>query len=167
MHINPDIKECFVLRAWYDTDGSAQNFKAHPSTNTMSSSSGFNRAELRAVDEIKQAGYGMPGQPEYFSARGTVMHIKSDNVSYPACANDGCNKKVEEVNGLWRCEKCDQSFEAPKHRCVFAEYLLMELKGELPGILSRWPFPITLARCGFKASMTLEKSFLVCPLMTF
>jgi replication factor A1 len=118
MQINPDIKECFVLRGWYDTDGSGHNFKSYSTTNATPSSAGFNRSELRALDEIKQAGYGMPGQPEYFSARGTVMHIKSEGVSYPACPNDGCSKKVEEVGGLWRCEKCDQSFDAPKHRYV-------------------------------------------------
>jgi replication factor A1 len=122
MQINPEIKECFVLRAWYDIDGSGQSFKLH-STGNVTSSAGFNRSELRALDEIKQAGYGMPGQLEYFSARGTVMHIKSDTVSYPACPNDGCNKKVEEVGSLWRCEKCDQSFEAPKHRYVFVEFI--------------------------------------------
>jgi len=118
MQINPDIKECFVLRGWYDIDGCGQNFKSYSSTNAGSSSVGFNRSELRALDEVKQAGYGMPGQPEYFSARGTVMHINSETVSYPACPNDGCNKKVEASGSLWRCEKCDRSFEAPKHRYV-------------------------------------------------
>lgn len=123
MQINPDIKECFVLRGWYDTDGSGQSFKAHSSTNTTTSAAAFNRSEVRAVDEIKQAGYGMPGQPEYFCARGTVMHVRSENISYPACANDGCNKKVEQMGNVWRCEKCDQSFEAPKHRYGFCRIL--------------------------------------------
>jgi len=48
------------------------------------------------------------------------MHINSETVSYPACPNDGCNKKVENSGSLWRCEKCDQSFDAPKHRYIMS-----------------------------------------------
>ncbi len=118
MQINPDIEECFSLRGWYDTSGSEQTFKAYSTSSAISSSAGFNRSELRGLDEVKQASYGTPGNPEYFSARGTIMHLKSDPISYPACANEGCSKKVEEVGNVWRCEKCNQSFEEPKHRYV-------------------------------------------------
>lgn len=118
MHINPDIDECFALRGWYDSAGSDQTFKAHSIASGSSSTFGFNRAEIRSLDEVKQTGYGMPDKPETFSARGTIMHIKSDNISYPACPTPNCNKKVIEMNGSWRCEKCDKSFPAPEHRLV-------------------------------------------------
>ena len=117
MQVNPDIEECFILRGWYDTSGSEQTFQAHTAAGS-SSTVGFNRSEMRSLDEVKQANYGMPDKPEYFSARATVMHIKADNISYPACPTPQCNKKVIETGNSWLCEKCDQSFEAPEHRLV-------------------------------------------------
>ncbi|KAF8911056.1 hypothetical protein CPB84DRAFT_1763251 [Gymnopilus junonius] len=120
MHINPDIDECFALRGWYDSAGSDQTFKAHSIASGASSTFGFNRAEIRSFDEVKQTGFGMPDKPETFSARGTIMHIKSDNISYPACPTPSCNKKVIEMNGSWRCEKCDKSFPAPEHRYIMS-----------------------------------------------
>jgi len=120
MQVNPDIPECFALRGWYDESGAVQTFKAHSTTSSGGSSSAFNRAEVRGLEEVKQAGYGTPGNPEFFSARATVMHVKSEPLSYPACHNDGCNKKVEDVGGSWRCEKCNQSFDRPQHRYIMS-----------------------------------------------
>jgi len=120
MHVNPDIEECFLLRGWYDNLGTDQTFKAHSNAAGVSSTFAFNRSEIRSLDEVKQAGYGMPEKPETFSARATIMHIKSDNISYPACPTPACNKKVVESNGVWRCEKCNQSFDAPEHRYIMS-----------------------------------------------
>ncbi|KAF8798141.1 replication factor-a protein [Phlegmacium glaucopus] len=120
MQVNPDIEECFALRGWYDSSGSVQTFQVHSNIPGSSSAVGFNRSDIRSLDEVKQAGYGMPDKPEYFSARATVMHIKADNISYPACPTSGCNKKVIEMGGSWRCEKCNQSFEAPEHRYIMS-----------------------------------------------
>ncbi|PPQ93249.1 hypothetical protein CVT25_015247 [Psilocybe cyanescens] len=120
MQINPDIEECFSLRGWYDNLGTDQTFKAHSNVGGSTSTFGFNRAEIRSLDEIKQAGYGMPEKPETFSTRATIMHIKNDNISYPACPTPNCNKKVVDVNGSWRCEKCNQSFGAPEHRYIMS-----------------------------------------------
>ena len=117
MQVNPDIEECFILRGWYDSSGSEQTFQAHTGAGS-SSTVGFNRSEIRSLDEVKQANYGMPDKPEFFSARAMVMHIKADNISYPACPTPNCNKKVIEMGNSWRCEKCDQSFEVPEHRLV-------------------------------------------------
>jgi len=119
MQVNPDIEECFILRGWYDSSGSEETFQAHTSAGS-SSTVGFNRSEIRSLDEVKQANYGMPDKPEYFSARATVMHIKADNISYPACPTPLCNKKVIEMGNSWRCEKCDHSFDAPEHRYIMS-----------------------------------------------
>jgi replication factor A1 len=115
MHVNPDIQECFDLRGWYDSQGANENFHAHSNLNATTSMT-FNRDDLRSLDDVKQAQYGLPDRPEYFSTRATIMHIKSDNLSYPACPNQNCNKKVIELGDGWRCEKCAQSFSAPEHR---------------------------------------------------
>ncbi|KAF4615161.1 hypothetical protein D9613_003179 [Agrocybe pediades] len=120
MQINPDIEECFALRGWFDSLGDTQTFKAHSISSGQSSTFGFNRADIRSLDEVKQAEYGMPDKPDMFSTRATVMHIKSDNISYPACPTPNCNKKVIEVGDQWRCEKCSQNFPAPEHRYIMS-----------------------------------------------
>ncbi|KAJ3485025.1 hypothetical protein NLJ89_g11935 [Agrocybe chaxingu] len=121
MQVNPDIAECFLLRGWYDSSGAEQTFKAHSISNMGGSSSfGFNRADMHSLEEVKQAGYGMPDKPEQFSARATIMHIRSENISYPACPTSGCNKKVIQIPDGWRCEKCNQVFPAPEHRYIMS-----------------------------------------------
>lgn len=117
MNVNPDIDEAFALRGWYDSFGAEQAFQSH--SNALSaglSSGGFNRAEMRNLNDVKVSQLGMSDKVDYFSARATIMHIKSDNISYPACPTQGCNKKVIETSDQWRCEKCDRSFEKPEHR---------------------------------------------------
>jgi len=116
MHVNPEIDESFALRGWYDSKGVDQTFKAHSNSGGGASTAVFNRADIRSLDEVKQVGYGMPDKPETFSTRATIMHIKSDNISYPACPTPTCNKKVVEYGDSWRCEKCSQNFSAPEHR---------------------------------------------------
>jgi replication factor A1 len=123
MQVNPEIDESFSLRGWYDSNGAEQTFKAHSSSGGGGSMAAFNRADIRSLDEVKQAGYGMPDKPDVFSARATIMHIKSDNISYPACPTPNCNKKVVDMGENWRCEKCNQSFSAPEHRYVLHFYV--------------------------------------------
>lgn len=162
MQINPDIEDCFTLRGWYDTSGSNETFKSHSGSSSATSGFGFNRSELKGLDEVKQAAYGMPGNPENFSARGTIMHIKSEPLSYPACSNEGCSKKVEEVGEAWRCEKCDQSFNEPKHRYVFLVRDLGNTNQDSSVISCQWRLPIILGKPGSRVSMMSEKSFLAC-----
>lgn len=115
MAINPDIDECFQLRGWYDSIGTTQSFQAHSNTGG-GTLSGFKRSEMRSINEVKEAQLGQADKVDYFSIRGTIMHIKADNICYPACPTPGCNKKVIELNGSWRCEKCNKSFDAPEYR---------------------------------------------------
>ncbi|PPQ98811.1 hypothetical protein CVT24_003365 [Panaeolus cyanescens] len=116
MQVNPEIDASFKLRGWYDSGGANESFTAQSTTSAGSSSSGpFNRNEMRTFDEVKTQGYGLPEKPVFFSARGTIMHIR-ENISYPACPTDGCNKKVNEMGDSWRCEKCNLSFGSPSHR---------------------------------------------------
>lgn len=120
MHVNPEIDECFALRGWYDNSGAQQSFKAHANTGGGSSSYAFKREDIRSLDEVKDAEYGRPDKPENFCARATIMHIKSDNIAYPACPTTGCNKKVVEMGDSWRCEKCSLSFEKPEYRYTYS-----------------------------------------------
>jgi replication factor A1 len=120
MAINPDHEEAFSLKGWYDAVGTQQSFHSH--TNAVSSGGlqgPFNRAEIRTLKSVKDDQLGQSDKVDYFSTRATIMHIKSENISYPACPTQGCNKKVVQVSKDWRCEKCDRNFERPEHRYVF------------------------------------------------
>ncbi|KAG6833645.1 hypothetical protein H0H87_002841 [Tephrocybe sp. NHM501043] len=120
MSINPDIEECFALRGWYDSAGAGQSFQAHSNTGGIGAAIGFKRDEMRSLAEVKDAQLGQQDKVDYFSTRATVMHIKADNISYPACPTVGCNKKVVDLGSGWRCEKCNKSFEAPEHRYIMS-----------------------------------------------
>lgn len=126
MNINPDIEEAHALRGWYDSIGAEQPFQSH--SNAMSAgagmaSGGFDRTQMRSLAFVKNNKLGMEDRVDYFSTRATVMHIKGDNISYPACPTQGCNKKVVESNDEWRCEKCNASYEKPEYRYVFLTIL--------------------------------------------
>ena len=115
MEVNPDIPDAHVLRGWYDAEGSAQSFQPQTTSTFTGGSATFNRSEIRYLDDIRNAEIGQE-KVEYFSSRATIMHIKADNIAYPACQNEGCNKKVSQQDDSWRCEKCDQVFARPSYR---------------------------------------------------
>ncbi|KLO19144.1 replication factor-a protein [Schizopora paradoxa] len=118
MTSNPDIPEAHVLRGWYDATGSDQTFKSYSGSATSSGSGSFRREELRTLENVKESQLGMGDKQEYFSCRATILHVKHDNLSYPACQTENCNKKVVETHEGWRCEKCDRSFERPDYRFI-------------------------------------------------
>lgn len=122
MSINPDLDEAFVIRGWYDATGAEQSFQSHTHSapSAGGSFSSFNRAEIRNLREVKESQLGTSDKADFFSTQATIMHIKSDNISYPACPTPNCNKKVVEVHDGWRCEKCDRSFEKPQHRYIMS-----------------------------------------------
>jgi replication factor A1 len=56
MGVNPDIEEAFALRGWCDASGAEQSFQAN--SNSMPaglSSGGFNRAEMRNLNDAKES----------------------------------------------------------------------------------------------------------------
>lgn len=120
MEINPDIPEAYALRGWYDTDGKGQDFQPQTTSAPRTGGAGFNREEIRLLDDVRNSNLGGGDKPDYFAARATIMHIKSDNIAYPACQTQGCNKKVIEQHDGWRCEKCDKVYERPSYRYIMA-----------------------------------------------
>jgi replication factor A1 len=120
MSINPDIDEAFVLRGWYDSSGAAQSFQAHSNATPGGTGGAFNRNDIMSIVDVKSAKLGEnPDQADSFCARGTIMHIKSDNIAYPACpgrSGQGCGKKVVQGGEGWRCEKCDITHDKPEYR---------------------------------------------------
>jgi replication factor A1 len=74
---------------------------------------------MRTINDVREAQLGMSDKPDLFAIRATIMHIKNDNIMYPACLTPQCNKKVTESQGSWKCEKCDRSYEKPEYRSVY------------------------------------------------
>ncbi|KAI0295475.1 replication factor-a protein [Russula brevipes] len=117
--INPDIQEAHFLKGWYMDGGAQASFNSHTQAGLSSGPGGaINRSEMRTIDDVKVAQLGMSDKPDFFAIRATIMHIKTDNITYPACPTPQCNKKVMETHDGWRCEKCDRSHEKPEYRYI-------------------------------------------------
>ncbi|KAL1732495.1 hypothetical protein EV714DRAFT_206529 [Schizophyllum commune] len=131
MFVNPDTTEAFHLRGWFDDDGKTLQFSSHTSGGGgPGTGRGFDRDDQRTLMEIKNANLGMGDQPDYFSSRATIMHIKDNNFAYPACRSPDCNKKVVENGpGEWRCEKCNVSHSSPDYRFML-QLAVADLHGQ-------------------------------------
>jgi len=119
---NPDSPEAYQLKAWYDQQGgSNQEFKSLK--NEVSSNSGLNtKQDIQSRKTILQAQseeLGKNDKPDYFSIKAYISYIRTENFSYPACASEGCNRKViQQSDDTWRCEKCDVNHPKPNHRYI-------------------------------------------------
>ena len=116
--INPDIPQAHKLRGWFDAEGVGMNFQTYSkeydgSTTTRSKQSG-------TLADIVNLNLGNNEKPDYLSFSATIVHIRPENAYYPACGNEGCNKKVTDVGGSWRCEKCEQQFAEPRYRYILS-----------------------------------------------
>ncbi|GAA5921776.1 hypothetical protein JCM1841_001858 [Sporobolomyces salmonicolor] len=118
--IDPDIEEAHQLRGWYDTQGQNQSFAAH--SNSMASGGGsFKPDAFKTLRDVVDENLGMSDKPDFFATRATITYIKGDNMSYPACPTDRCNKKMsQEGDDLWRCEKCEMTYPAPQYRYILS-----------------------------------------------
>ncbi|KAI0306720.1 replication factor-a protein [Multifurca ochricompacta] len=121
MTIGPDIPEAHTLKGWYMDGGAQASFNSHTQARSLSGPGGtINRSDMRTINDVREAQLGMSDKPDFFSTRATIMHIKTDNILYPACPTPQCNKKVTESHDGWRCEKCDRSFEKPEYRYIIS-----------------------------------------------
>lgn len=118
MSVSPDIPEAHGLRGWFDSAASGMSFKSHSRDGgSAGAGAGTGRTDVyKTILEIKDENIGMNDKPDYISIRATVLFVKKDNISYPACPGEGCQKKVTDTGDGWRCEKCDRSYPAPNHR---------------------------------------------------
>lgn len=118
MIVDPDIPEAHKLKGWYDVQGRNENFASH--TNMGSAGAAGGRVDAtKTIAQIRDEGLGMSEAPDYFSVKATIVYIKNDNFSYPACSSEGCSKKVvENSDGTWRCEKCQVDHPKPNHRYI-------------------------------------------------
>lgn len=126
MHVNPDIPEAHGVRGWYDAEGfnKSGQFKTYNAaglggTGGGMADGGMNARERKLIQQAKDENLGMSEKPDYFNFKGTVIFVKNENLYYPACPKEGCNKKItQESENSWRCEKCEMTYEAPEYRYI-------------------------------------------------
>ncbi|KAK1148283.1 Replication factor A protein 1 [Aspergillus melleus] len=118
MTVDPDIEEAHKLKGWYDAQGRAGAFTSHASM--LGATTSTAKAEqFKTVAQVREEQLGMSDDAVYFSLKATVIYIKQDNMCYPACLSEGCNKKVTELDpGQWRCERCDKTYPKPEYRYI-------------------------------------------------
>jgi len=106
-----NFQRCKQLYDWFHEQGGKDT-----STNPLTVSSFASGTSLGpvpmsqrgALDDIQSKDLGAdPDKPDYIIFKGTLSFIKTENFQYPACANDGCSKKVvQSTDSSWFCEKC-------------------------------------------------------------
>lgn len=118
MTVDPDIEEAHKLKGWYDAQGRDESFNSYATMSSATNAS-TKSTPFKTVAQIREEQLGMSENVDYFSLKATIVYIKQDNVSYPACLSEGCNKKVTELDpGQWRCEKCDKTHPKPEYRYI-------------------------------------------------
>ena len=122
MTVDPDIDEAHKLKAWYAAKGRAENFSSHAGmTGTTMGAAGGRSDPFKTIAAVKDEQLGMSENADWFSVKATIIYIKQDNVAYPACLSEGCNKKVVETDpGEWRCERCDKTHSRPEYRYIMS-----------------------------------------------
>ncbi|OWB73514.1 hypothetical protein B5S31_g3260 [[Candida] boidinii] len=127
---NPDTPESHKLKGWYDSQGVNENFKSlkqedGPARSSLNSIPAI--LERKTIRQAEMENLGHTSNQDFFNLKATVTYLKTDNFSYPACLNDGCNRKVlEQPDGTWRCEKCQANHDHPNHRYILTCSVLDE-----------------------------------------
>jgi replication factor A1 len=116
MSVDPtELVEAHGLRGWFEAIGSKKEFTSQAGGAGGSRFQDIKKEDFKTLHEVKESDIGTVNEKgDYFTARGTIVHIKPDPVSYPGCPE--CNKKVQNIGDGWRCEKCDRSWPEPKYR---------------------------------------------------
>lgn len=120
MTISPDIPESHTLKAWWDKEGRSGKFDTH--SNLASAGAAGGRSDRHVtILQVKEEGLGSGDVPDYFALTATITYAKNENFCYPACKNDGCNKKVTDIgDDKWRCEKCEVNHDQPEYRYILS-----------------------------------------------
>ncbi|KZF20117.1 replication protein A 70 kDa DNA-binding subunit [Xylona heveae TC161] len=121
MTVDPDIDEAHRLKGWYDAQGHADSFMSHASLAAATGGAGSRNEVYKSIAQIRDEQLGYSESVDYFTTKATVIYVKQDNIAYPACLSEGCNKKVFEVSpDEWRCERCDKSYPRPEYRYILS-----------------------------------------------
>ncbi|KAJ1809120.1 Replication factor A protein 1 [Coemansia sp. RSA 2599] len=121
--VNPDIPDAHQLRGWYDATGRSLGFQSFGSMGGAGGeTSERSDAQLKTMAQVRDENLGGGANADFFTLKGTIVYIRTNNLSYPACPSEGCNRKVVEDSstGQWGCEKCARSYPAPEYRYIFS-----------------------------------------------
>lgn len=119
MTVDPDIPDAHRLKGWYDSTGRTDTFATHQGLSTVGAATG-RKDEAKTISQVKDENLGVDDQA-YYSIKATIVFVKQDNFCYPACAKEGCNKKVAPMgDGTWRCEKCEVTHDKPDYRYILS-----------------------------------------------
>ncbi|KAL8107718.1 hypothetical protein AgCh_024210 [Apium graveolens] len=116
--IEPDIPEAHKLKAWMENDG-----KNAP-VSSISREASIGRQDVRkTISQIKDENLGTSEKPDWITVTATLSYLKTDNFCYTACplkiGERQCSKKViNNGDGTWRCERCDQSVDECDYRYI-------------------------------------------------
>lgn len=128
---NPDIQEAYTLKGWYDANASNTTFKALKTESGGGADTSKFIADRTTIARAIESNLGRSEKGDYFSVKAAVSFLKVDNFAYPACLNEGCQKKViMQSDGTWRCEKCDMNHPHPKYRYMLT-ISIMDQTGQI------------------------------------
>ncbi len=119
--IEPELPETSRLHSWYKSGG-ASSTQTRSMTQEATSGRGTRSIENRktfASIRDNNIGSGSPNG-EFIEVKGMIQFVKKDQMWYPACPEEGINKKVvlNTVDNKWYCEATSKSYDAPEYRYI-------------------------------------------------
>jgi replication factor A1 len=116
------ISETQQMHTWWKTTGNSAPTKTLSSSGSGGGGNRFDKRKPLSSIKIENLGYGE--KPSWLDTKGTVNFIKHDGTwCYPACPEEGINKKVVEADGGWLCESNGKTYDAPQWRYIFSMVL--------------------------------------------
>lgn len=118
MVFNPDIEKAVALRQWYSSHGGTTGFLSISSGGGTGAENGF--AKRKSLMDIEDEGLGKGEKPDYITTKASVTMLLSERGPwYPACPDEGNNKKlVEKTDGTWFCEGNQTAYDKPQYRYI-------------------------------------------------
>ncbi len=128
--VNPQVPEVNRIMNWWQSGGSSGKDvkKMTSSSGGMSRFPEFKDRKTISTIRDENLGCNIPDKPEFVSFKGSITFIKSDREGgawYPACPNadEPCKNRYkvnQSTDGMWFCEKCNQSYDNCMYRFVFS-----------------------------------------------
>ncbi|CAB3404838.1 unnamed protein product [Caenorhabditis bovis] len=104
IHSVPDIPGVAELFEWYE------NERPKVDIQTISQMAPSNSEAPRTIAGIIEMRFGNESEKgDYASLKAMITRVNPSNAIYKGCSNEGCQKKVVESDGEYRCEKCNSS----------------------------------------------------------
>ncbi|XP_024170311.1 replication protein A 70 kDa DNA-binding subunit E [Rosa chinensis] len=119
LFIEPNNSQADEVREWFDREG-----RNSPCVSISRGTASVGRNDIRkTISQIKDEKLGTSEKPDWITISATVIFVKSDSYFYAACplkiGERQCNKKViNDGDGTWRCERCEQSVEQCDYRYI-------------------------------------------------